>query len=175
MTMETLARIAAAALAAACLAMAGGAQAQAPDTKTIAADQPGAPATLNDLKGLFGEWAGPTGAASFSSPMAGQVTGYLLLARPDGAMLVHEYWVLRPDGASVTLYQKHYTPDMKDREAFNTFGVRRLAAPIDAGHIYLDNLTWFTKGDTLDLAVTIPGQNGAPPRYLAFSFKRVKR
>ena len=49
---------------------------------------------------------------------------------------------------------------------------RKLVA-VDPGHIYLENLTWITDGDTLTLALFPPGAApGAPiSRYV---MKRVK-
>ncbi len=143
------------------------------DIKTLAPAATPAPATLKDFKGLLGDWVGPQGAAGFSAPTGGQIVGHLSLLTPDQKPIVAEIWIFRPEGNSVLVRQKHYNPELKDREEKDTWGERRLAA-IDAGHIYLNNLTWVTGGKTLDLYVLIPGQNGAPPNRLVFNFKRVR-
>jgi Domain of unknown function (DUF6265) len=143
------------------------------DIRALAPEATPATATLNDFKGLVGQWAGPAGVAGFSAPSGGQMVGHLLLLNADKTPRVEEIWILRPEGASVLVRQKHYTPDLKDREDKDQWAERRLVA-IDPGHVYLNNLTWVTKGSSLDLMVQIPGQNGAAPTRLSFSFERAK-
>jgi hypothetical protein len=134
---------------------------------------PGAPATLDDLKGMLGNWSTRNAAAAFSAPAAGEVVGHLLLVADTGQPRVQEMWVLRPEGGSVVLRQKHYAPDLKDREDKDKWGERKLVAR-DAGHLYFDNLTLVTKGDAMDLLVRLPGANGAPPTLLTYNLLRVK-
>jgi len=143
------------------------------DIRTLAPTATPAAATLKDFQGLLGDWAGPMGAAGFSAPADKQIVGHLLLLNADQTARVEEIWIFRPEGNSVLVRQKHYNPDLKDREEKDMWGERRLAG-IDAGHIYLNNLTWVTGGNTLDLYVLIPGQNGAAPQRIVFNFKRVK-
>ena len=157
-------------LASLCLTLSGPAFAQ--DVRALAAGGAPAAATLDDLKGLLGDWAGPGASAGFSAPAVGQIVGHLALYTDKGPR-VEEIWVFRPDGSSVTLHQKHYDPALVEREAWDKWGERRLVA-VDPGHVFLENLTWVTRGDALDLYVRIPGQNGAPPTMLSYSLKRVK-
>ena len=157
-------------LAGLCLAVAG--QALAQDTRTIAPGGAAAPATLNDFRGLLGDWTGKDAAAGFSAPAVGEIVGHLLLYTDKGPR-VQEMWIFRPDGNSVTLHQKHYDPALIDREDKDKWGERKLVA-IDPGHVYLENLTWVTKGDDLDLFVRLPGQNGSPPTLLTYHLARAK-
>ena len=152
------------------LALAG--QAGAQEVKSLAPGAAPAPATLADFKGLVGNWAGKDGSAGFSAPMSGEIVGHLLLLM-DGAPRVQEMWVLRPDGPSVLIRQKHFAPDLSGREDKDQWAQRKLVG-VDPGHIYLENLTWVTKGDTLDLYVRIGGQNGAAPSLLSYEFHREK-
>ncbi len=156
-----------------CALMVAVASAAEPEIRTLAPQASAAPATLADFKGLVGNWIGPLGAAGFSAPLAGQIVGHLLLLGDDKTTRVQEMWLIRQEGAQVVVHQKHYTPDLKDREGPNQWGERRVVA-IDSHHIYLENLTWVTDRDNLRLLVQIPGRNGAPAARLAFSFKRVK-
>jgi hypothetical protein len=157
--------------AALALAAAGGAHAQ--DIRApLASGAAPAPATLGDFKGLVGDWVAKDGSAGFSAPAVGEIVGHLLLYTDKGPR-VQEMWVIRPDGASVLVRQKHFAPDLTQREDKDAWSERRLVA-VDPGHIYLENLTFTTKGDSLDLQVRIPGQNGAAPTLLTYSFKRAK-
>ena len=152
------------------LGLAGGAQAQ--DVRSLGPGAAPASATLEDLRGLFGDWAGKDAAAGFSAPAVGEVVGHLLLYTDKGPR-VQEMWVFRPEGNSIVLRQKHYDPALADREEKDKWGERKLVA-IDPGHVFLENLTWVTRGDSLDLYVRIAGQNGAPPTFLTYNLKRVK-
>jgi hypothetical protein len=162
--------IGAAAAAALVLGLAGGAAAQ--EVRALAPGAAPAAATLADMKGLEGDWIAANGAAGFSAPVAGEIVGHLLLATDTGPR-VQELWILRPDAGSVLVRQKHYSPDLKDREDKDAWGSRKLVAH-DPGHLYFENLTFVTKGDSMDLLVRIAGQNGAAPTMLTYNFKRVK-
>ena len=159
-------------IAAAALTLIVAGPALAQDVRALAPDAAPAAATLDDMKGLFGSWIAKDAAAGFSAPVGGQVIGHLLLM--NGATpRVEELWLLHPEGNSVLVRQKHYTPDLKDREAKDVWGERKLVAR-DAGHLYFENLTFVTKGDSMDLIVRIAGQNGAAPTYLTYNFTRAK-
>lgn len=157
-------------LASLALAFAGSALAQ--DIRSLAPGAAPGAGTLADLKGLVGNWAGKDAAAGFSAPAGGEIVGHLLLLGDTGPR-VQEMWIFRPDGNSVTVHQKHYDPALHDREDKDKWGERKLVA-VDAGHVFLENLTWETKGDTLDLHVRLPGANGAAPTMLNYAMKRVK-
>lgn len=159
-------------IAAAALMLIAAGPAMAQDVRALAADAAPAAATLDDMKGIFGDWIAKDAAAAFSAPVGGQVIGHLLLMNGTTPR-VEELWLLRPEGNSVLVRQKHYTPDLKDREAKDVWGERKLVAR-DAGHLYFENLTFVTKGNTMDLLVRIAGQNGAPPTMLSYSFTRAK-
>ncbi|HTI67963.1 MAG TPA: DUF6265 family protein [Caulobacteraceae bacterium] len=165
-----LARTAAGALAGLVLACTGAAAAQ--DIRSLAQGATPAPSTLADLKGMLGDWTAKDGAAGFSAPAGGEVVGHLLLLNGT-AVRVQELWLMRAEGGSVLLRQKHYTPELKDREDKDVWGERKLIAH-DAGHLYFENLTFVTKGDAMDMLVRIPGANGAAPTMLTFNFTRVK-
>jgi hypothetical protein len=152
------------------LTVSGAARAQ--DIRTLADGAAPAAATLADLKPLAGDWAGPGGSAGFSAPVAGEVVGHLVLYN-DAGPRVQEIWILRPDGASVLARQKHYGADLSAREDKDQWGERRLVAR-DAKHLYFNNLTFTTGRDKLGLQVRIPGQNGAAPTMLNYTFARVK-
>lgn len=151
----------------------GAARGAEPQVRTLASGVAAAPAALADFKGLIGDWVGPLGAAGFSAPLGGQIVGHLVLLNDDKTPRIEELWVIRQQGAQVVVRQKHYTPDLMDREGTNQWAERRVVA-IDPGHIYLENLTWVTGGDTLRLLVQAPARNGAPAMRLAFSFSRVR-
>ncbi len=160
----------AAAVLAAVAALAGPACAQ--DIRTLAPGAAPAPATLADMKNLLGDWAGPMAAAGFSMTPDGQIVGHLEVS--NGATpRVEEIWIFRPEGGSVLVRQKHFGPDLVPREDKDTWSQRRLVA-FDPGHIYLENLTWVTQGDTLTLSVRLPGPNGGPPVVSTNVLKRVK-
>jgi hypothetical protein len=126
----------------------------AQDIRSLAPGAPAAPATLDAFKGLIGNWKGPSAAVSFSEPMNGQIVGHVVIN--DGAQpRVEELWIIRPEGNSVLVRQKHFSPDLKGREDRDEWAQRRLIA-FDAGHIYLENLTWFTQGDTLRVMTKPP-------------------
>lgn len=161
-----------AAAAAAALVLASAGIAAAQEVRSLEAGAAPAAATLADMKGLLGDWAGKGAAAGFSAPAAGEIVGHLLLYT-DAGPRVQELWILRPEGGSVLVRQKHTTPDLKDREDKDAWGQRRLVAH-DAEHLYFENLTWVTHGDSLDLLVRIPGQNGAPPTMLSYNLKRTR-
>jgi Domain of unknown function (DUF6265) len=144
-----------------------------PDIRALAPGATPGAATLNDLKGLVGQWAGPQGAASFSAPIDGQIVGYLVLLSPEKKTLITELWIFRAERGSVLVRQKHITPDLKQIEDKEQWAERALVA-VDSGHVYLNNLTWITKGSSLGFEVQIPMPNGAPPRLLSASFARVK-
>jgi hypothetical protein len=117
------------------------------------ADAAPVPATLADLKGLIGAWQAPTGSAGFSMAADGQIVGHLELG--DGTKpRVEELWIIRPDGASIQVSQKHFTPTLEAREDKETWAHRKLVA-INPGGVYLENLTWLTQGDTLTLQVRL--------------------
>ena len=61
---------------------------------------------------------------------------------------------------------------MEPREEKDVWAHRKLVA-VDPGHIYLENLTWITDGDTLGLSLYPPGSPAGAPitRYV---MKRVK-
>jgi hypothetical protein len=159
-------------IAVAALTLIGAGSALAQDVRSLAEGATPAAATLEDMKGLFGSWIAKDAAAGFSAPVGGQVIGHLLLLN-GSTPRVEELWLLRPEAGSVLVRQKHYTPDLKDREAKDVWGERKLVAR-DAGHLYFENLTFVTKGKTLDLLVRIAGQNGAAPTLLTYSFTRAK-
>jgi hypothetical protein len=152
------------------LALAGAASAQ--DIRTLAPGASPAAAALQDMHGIVGDWVAKDAAAGFSAPAAGEIVGHLLLYT-DAGPRVQEMWIIRPEGESVLVRQKHYAPDLSDREAKDVWGERRLVAR-DADHLYFENLTFVRKGDGLDLLVRIPGQNGAAPTLLTYNFQRVR-
>jgi hypothetical protein len=133
----------------------------------------GAPATLADLKGMLGGWVGKDAIAGFSAPFGGEVVGHLVLLGPTGTPRVLEFWVLRPEGGSVLLSEKLYTPTLKDREEKDKWQERRLVAH-DAGHLYFENMTMVTNGDAMDVLVRQPGANGAAPNVIPMHLTRVK-
>lgn len=143
----------------------------AQEIKTLAADARAASATLEQFTGLIGDWVGPLGVASFSAPRGDKMVGHLSLFNEDQSPRVDELWIIRPEGDSVLLRQKHYTPALKDREQHDEWAERRLVG-IDTGHIYLHNLTLVTAGDSLQVLVQIPAREGAPATRLVFAFKR---
>ena len=167
-------RIASAALAASlALSAFGAAQSQ---TRSLAADVAPAKVSIDQFKGLAGDWAGPQGDAGFSGPVGGEIVGHLLVTdgkTPAGARL-EELWVFRQEGDSVVMHQKLFTADLKGRQEKDDWEARKTVA-IDQGHIYLDNMTVTPGADTLQLTVrTGGGQNGAPATYFTMDFKRVK-
>ncbi|HTK34002.1 MAG TPA: DUF6265 family protein [Caulobacteraceae bacterium] len=166
----TPAAFTAAGIAVLSLGFAGLAQAQ--DIRALAPGATPAAATLDDLKGLTGEWAGAGASVGFSAPAAGEVVGHFMTYNDTGPR-AHALWIFRPEGASVLLRQKHYDPALIDREAKDKWAERRLVA-IDPGHIFLEDLTWVTKGDVLDLYIRTPGQNGGPPTVFSYALHRVR-
>jgi hypothetical protein len=148
--------------------------AHAQEVRSLAAGAAPGAATLDAFKGLIGNWKGPLAAASFSEPMNGQIVGHLVIS--DGAQpRVEELWIIRPEGNSVLIRQKHFTPDLKGREDRDVWAERRLIA-FDAGHIYLENLTWLPQGDTLRVMTKPPApQPGAAPAAgLDLTMQRVR-
>ncbi|HUO21633.1 MAG TPA: DUF6265 family protein [Caulobacteraceae bacterium] len=154
------------------LLLAGSARAQ--DVRPALSPPGAAPASasLADLKGLIGAWQGTTGSAGFSLTADGLIVGHLELG--DGTKpRVEEIWIIRPVGHSVEVNVKHFDASLVAREDKETWSHRKLVA-IDAGGIYLENLTWLTQGDTLTLMVRLMGQNGAPPFISTVVMQRVK-
>lgn len=153
------------------LALATG-QAKAQEVRDLAPGASPAVATLADFKGLSGNWFGPTGAAGFTFTSDNQIVGHLELG--DGkAAHVEELWIFRPDGASVLLSQKHFGADLSEHEGNGVWSHRKLVA-VDPGHIYLEDLTWITQGDTLTLLVRSTPRGGGPPRTATVVMQRVK-
>jgi hypothetical protein len=145
--------------------------------RTLAADAAPAPASLADLKPMIGDWAGEGASAAFSPAANGQVIGHLALyastaGQPSGPQ-VNELWILRPEGASVLLRQKHYVADLSAREDKDVWAQRKLAA-VDAQGVYFNNLSFIRKGDHLDLVLKIGGANGAAPAVLTYAMTRVR-
>ena len=164
-----MSKFAPAALVALTLA-AGSAKAQ--EVRDLSGGATPAPATLADFKGLLGNWYGPTGAAGFTLTSDNQIVGHLELG--DGkAAHVEELWIFRPDGASVLLSQKHFGADFSEHEGNGVWSHRKLVA-IDPGHIYLEDLTWITHGDTLTLLVRSTPRGGGAPRTATVDMQRVK-
>ncbi|HTK34003.1 MAG TPA: DUF6265 family protein [Caulobacteraceae bacterium] len=153
-------------------ALALGFAAQAQDIRVLAPGAAPGAATLADLKGLTGEWAGAGASAGFSAPAAGEIVGHLLIYTDQGPR-VQEIWIFRPEGNSILVRQKHYDAALTDREDKDKWAERKLVA-VDPGHIFLENVTWVTNGDVLELHVRIPGQNGAAPTLLNYPMRRVK-
>ncbi|HTI67196.1 MAG TPA: DUF6265 family protein [Caulobacteraceae bacterium] len=138
----------------------GAAQAQA--VRSLAPGASPAPATLDDFKGLVGNWEGPFAAAAFSPAKNGQIVGHLFISNGPTPRM-QEIWIVRPEGASVLTRQKHFTPDLKDREGKDQWTERRVVA-VDPGHIYLDNVTWVVTRDSLTFMTKPAGQAAdAPP------------
>jgi Domain of unknown function (DUF6265) len=144
-----------------------------PEVKSISNPDNAAPAKLADFRGLVGNWIGPHGAAGFSEAVGGQMVGHLLLLNDDKSPRVEELWIIRQDGEHVIVRQKHYSLDLKEREQKDQWTERAVVA-IDRDDIYLNNLTWATSRNALQLLVNIPAANGAPPQHLFFSFTRAK-
>jgi hypothetical protein len=139
--------------AGAALALTGPAGAQTADVRPLSPDATPAKASLADLKGLIGNWSGPMGAAGFSMTNDGVILGHLELG--DGTKpRVMEIWILKPDGGTVVVSQKHFGPDLVAREDKETWAHRKLLG-VDPQHIYLENLTWVTQGDDLTLLVRL--------------------
>jgi hypothetical protein len=121
---------------------------------------------------LLGNWAGPTAAAGFTATPDNQIVGHLELSSGTAPRL-EEMWIFRPDGGSVLLSQKHFGADLSEHEDKDTWSHRKLVA-IDPGHIYLENLTWVTKGDTLTLLVRSVPRGGGAPVTMKAELHRVK-
>jgi hypothetical protein len=160
--------------AVAALSLLGLSAAQAQEVRSLAPGAAAGAATLDAFKGLIGNWKGPLAAASFSEPLNGQIVGHLVISSGSEPR-VEELWIIRPEGNSVLVRQKHFTPDLKGREDRDEWAQRRLIA-FDAGHIYLENLTWLTQGDTLGVMTKPPAaQPGAPPAAgLNLTMQRVR-
>jgi hypothetical protein len=164
-----------AALAAATLVLGSAAWAQtAPaEVRSLAAGAAPAPARLDDLKPMIGDWQGDGASAAFSPPANGQVIGHLALYAAAGPQ-VNELWILRPQGDSVLLRQKHYLADLAAREDKEQWGERKLAA-VDAGGVYFNNLSFIRRSaDRLDLVLRMGGANGAAPTVLTYALHRVR-
>ncbi|HTK36514.1 MAG TPA: DUF6265 family protein [Caulobacteraceae bacterium] len=156
------------AMAAAAWALAGVGLAQAQAVRSLEAGAAPAPATLDDFKGLVGNWEGPFAVAAFSPARNGQIVGHLFISNGPTPRM-QEIWIVRPEGASVLTRQKHFTPDLKDREGQDQWTERRVVA-IDPGHIYLENVTWVITPDSLTFMTRPAGQAGdapAPPAATA--------
>ncbi len=159
----------AAVAALAAFAFASGAMAQ--EVRTLAPGAEPAKATLADLKNISGNYAGPTAVAAFTMTTDGQIVGHLEIG--DGkAPRVEELWIFRPDGGSILVSQKHFGPALEPREDKDVWSHRKLIA-VDPGHIYLEELTWVTDGDTLGLILHRPGDPAGAP-LVRYSLKRVK-
>ena len=149
------------------------ANAAQPEIKSLPNPDAAAPAALADFKGLVGNWIGPHGAAGFSAALDGQMVGHLLLLADNNSSRIEELWIIRQDGPHVVVRQKHYAPDLKAREEKDQWAERGVVG-VDRDDIYLNNLTWVTGHNALQLLVRIPGTNGAPAQQLAYSFARAK-
>lgn len=153
------------------LTLAAGA-AKAQEVRDLSGGASPAPATLADLKGLLGNWYGPTGAAGFTMTSDNQIIGHLELG--DGkAAHVEELWIFRPDGGSVLLSQKHFGADLSEHEGNGVWSHRKLVA-VDPGHIYLEDLTWITHGDALTLLVRSTPRGGGAPKTATVDMHRVQ-
>ena len=129
------------------LALAGAANAQ--EVRALASGAEPAKASLADLKNISGNWAGPQSVAAFTVSPNGEIVGHLEIGS-GSAPRVEELWIFRPDNGSILVSQKHFGPALEPREDKDTWAHRKLVA-VDPGHIYLENLTWITDGDTLTL------------------------
>jgi hypothetical protein len=132
--------------------------AQAQEVRSLAPGTQPAAATLDDFKGLIGNWEGPFVEAAFSPAKNGQIVGHVFISNGPTPRM-QELWIVRAEGASVITRQKHFTPDLKDREDKDQWTERRVVA-VDAHHIYLENVTWIINGDSL-VFMTRPA-NGGP-------------
>jgi hypothetical protein len=148
--------------------------AHAQEIRSLAPGAPAAAGTLDAFKGLIGNWKGPQAAVSFSEPMNGQIVGHVVINNGSEPR-VEELWIIRPEGNSVLVRQKHFTPDLKGREDRDEWAQRRLIG-FDAGHIYLENLTWLTQGDTLRVMTKPPAAKpgAAPAAGLDLTMQRVR-
>jgi hypothetical protein len=144
-----------------------------PAVRTLAKSQVAAPAKLADFQSLVGQWVGPKAQVAFSAPMNGQIVGYLAIWNDDRSPSIEELWVLRQEGEHVTVQQKHFGPNLKAYEEKDQWGQRGVVA-IEQDHIYLDNVTWITHGNDLQLLVRIPGADGKAAPPFSVSFKRAK-
>ena len=147
------------------LAMAGASQAQ--ETRIMPAGAQPAPAGIDALKGIVGNWTTASGAAAYSAPVGGEIVGHLVLTDDKGAPRVQELWILKPENGSLTLRQKIIDGPLSEREPMNVFDVRRLVA-IEGGKLYFENMTFEPKGDTLTITVN------RPIGLLKIDLKRVK-
>ena len=130
--------------------------AHAQDTRTLAAGAAPAQAGIEALKGMIGNWTTATGAAGWSSPVAGEIVGHVVLTDDKGAPRVQELWIFKSEGGSLVLRQKLFDgPALAEREDKDKFEVRRLVA-IEGGKLYFENMTLAPKGDAIELWVNRP-------------------
>ena len=117
----------------------------------------------------------PASGAGFSAPVAGEIVGHLVLSdgKTPPAARLEEIWVFRQEGDSVVMHQKIFGADLKGRQEKDDWEERKVVA-VEPGHIYLDNFTISTAGDTAQFVVRTGGQNGAAPGYFTVDLKRVK-
>lgn len=153
-------------LASACALGAGDAQ----DVRSLAPGAAPAAATLEDMKPLLGDWVAEGAAAAFSPAVAGQIVGHLTLSMGDKPF-VAELWIIRPEGASVLLRQKHFGADLMPLQEPPRWLERKLVAKGPQA-LFFEDLTFMRRAHRLVMQVRIPGGAGRQPQVVTYSFHR---
>ena len=153
-------------LASACVLAAGDPQ----EVRSLASGAAPAAATIDDMRPLLGDWVADGAAAAFSPAIAGQIVGHLTLAM-GSQPFVEELWIIRTEGASVLLRQKHFGADLMPLQEPPRWLERKLVAK-GPGELFFEDLTFIKRESQLVMKVKIPGGPGKPPQVVSYSFHR---
>ncbi len=129
-----------------------------------------AAATLADMQPLLGDWVAEGAAAAFSPAVAGQIVGHLTLAM-NGRPFVAELWIIRAEGGSVLLRQKHFGADLQPLQEPPRWLERKLVAK-GPHELFFEDLTFSNRAGRLSMKVKIPGGPGKEPQVVTYSFQR---
>jgi hypothetical protein len=153
-------------LVSACALAAGDPQ----EVRSLAAGAAPAAATIDDMKPLLGDWVTDGAAAAFSPAIAGQIVGHLTLSMGDKPF-VEELWIIRPEGSSVLLRQKHFGADLLPLQEPPRWLERKLVAK-GPHELFFEDLTFSNRAQQLVMKVKIPGGPGKEPQVVTYSFHR---
>lgn len=134
-------------------------------------------ATLDDIAWLVGSWSetafGSQVEEVWNAPSADSMVGMFKLFDEDKGVKFYELLLIKPEGKSLVLSLKHFTPGFtawEEKEDFITFKLVK----IEKDAVHFSGLSFYKKGDDrIDGYIVMNHKDGSKTE-LSLKYSRVK-